>query len=102
MQNCIETNMKLQNEVKPKKKCNICGKSLKVYNMKKHIKEVHKKVKENRCDICDQSFSRPWVLKKHMKSKHSETEKFECDTCKRIFNTREYLEKHVKAMIFHY
>jgi uncharacterized Zn-finger protein len=52
-----------------------CGKDF--YNkwtLKKHVREVHLKLKKWKCDICDEAFVRNNHLQKHLEKVHRKAE----------------------------
>ena len=52
-------------------KCELCDKSFsRAGDLKRHINCVHEGLKNHKCDLCDKAFSQPWTLKKHVNSVH--------------------------------
>ena len=66
---------------KEKINCDICGKLVKFYHLKDHVKEVHEKVKDHHCEMCDKSFSRSNLLKSHIKISHEKIKNYNCASC---------------------
>ena len=64
-----------------------------------HIKEVHERIKNHKCDLCNRSFSRSFVLKTHQEKVHQIGNKFKentkCDKCGKPFTN---LMKHLNTI----
>ena len=54
--------------------CHVCGKSFSIKSskrdLKRHIKNIHGKIKVNACRFCDKLFGRKDMLKRHIKLVH--------------------------------
>ena len=61
-----------------------------------HIKSVHEKVKNYKCDICDKAFSRYGALKIHVNSVHEELKNHKCDLCDKAYSQLCQLKLHIK------
>ena len=70
--------------------CNECGNQFNSYNIKRHIRVVHKKVKKHSCHICDFVAAEKRTMRVHILSVHQKARPFQCDecdfTCARIDN----------------
>jgi hypothetical protein len=65
-------------------------------NLQKHIKQVHDKVKDHECLTCDMKFSTNVDLRRHIKMVHDKIKNYECLTCDMKFSTNGNLQKHIK------
>ena len=72
----------------PKKfPCDLCPRSFKQSgDLKKHVKEIHQKIKDNFCDHCEMAFCRPYQLKKHVQEVHEKIKNHKCETCGKCFS----------------
>ena len=51
--------------------CETCNKTYaSVYELNRHVKEIHTKAKSFQCSLCDATFSRKYNCKDHIKKKH--------------------------------
>ena len=66
--------------------------------MKKHIREIHDKEKQFKCEKCPSTFKRAEHLKKHISCVHDKTKNFKCDMCEKVFNRAGHLKVHVKQV----
>ncbi|KAK3908751.1 Zinc finger protein 425 [Frankliniella fusca] len=76
-------------------KCEYCGLLLlgSITNLRRHINEVHTRLKKVMCETCGDVFSRREHLHMHC-FYHHEQYNFCCVECKRVFQTKESYEKH--------
>lgn len=78
--------------------CPICGQKFKrKKNVLIHVRAVHNKEKNFKCDICDRGFYEKTHLNHH-KTTHSDDKPFECDVndCDKKFRTAVALKTHKK------
>jgi uncharacterized C2H2 Zn-finger protein/very-short-patch-repair endonuclease len=66
-------------------------------DLKKHVKQVHDKIKDFRCPQCDYKTSRSGNLKQHIKDVHSKIKDFECHICDYKASQSISLTKHIKT-----
>jgi uncharacterized Zn-finger protein len=67
--------------------------------LKRHIKIVHDKIKEVKCEFCSQLFSLPTTLKMHIKSVHEKIRDLACPECDfKCSQIGGGLNKHIKAV----
>jgi len=71
-------------------------------NFKRHIKQVHDKIKDFVCDRddCKMAFSTKCDLQRHIKQVHDKIKDFVCDRddCKMAFSTNRDLKRHIKQV----
>ena len=63
-------------------KCNFTAKNGR--DLTRHVKAVHRRVKDNICDVCERGFATESYLRKHEKNMHGRNEDdygFKCDLC---------------------
>ena len=66
-----------------KTKCNECLNTfVSQINLKKHIKDVHEKVKDFEREICNQRFARNSSVKNHILVMHKNRDDFPCEYMK--------------------
>jgi hypothetical protein len=58
-------------------------------------KEVHSKIKQFECSLCDKKFNRKNYLRVHIRN-HTGVKQFECSVCNKKFNRRNYLREHIR------
>ena len=62
------------------------------------MKQVHDKIKDFKCDICDFTSSRNVALTRHTKNVHDKIKKYECKICDAKFSENSTLKKHIKSV----
>ncbi|XP_055631146.1 histone-lysine N-methyltransferase MECOM-like [Toxorhynchites rutilus septentrionalis] len=82
-------------------KCPFCGmRKTTMYEVKKHINNVHTKDRVTRtypCDICPSVFSNSGNLNRHVNIVHLEMKPFVCTVCERAFGKSDHLKRHMKT-----
>ena len=73
-------------------KCSICHKEYK--DLYHHVRYVHNKIKNYKCDYCEKAFQAKGLMKNHMASIHL-GEKTKCPICKKDFSV-DNLNRHVR------
>jgi hypothetical protein len=63
-------------------------------SLKRHIKQVHDKTKDFKCDSCEYQASRNEDLKKHIKMVHDKIKDFKCNNCRYETSTSGSLNRH--------
>ena len=76
--------------------CDICGKSMRRFRMKKHKKLVHEKVKEHECTSCGKRFGEKSGLKSHIQMIHEDT-KHACEQCGKLLSSKQAVIVHVQT-----
>ena len=61
-------------------------------SFKRHVIDVHLKIRERKCDDCGSKFSNHYCLKEHIKSVHQQA--YKCSKCGSIFSRNFELKKH--------
>ena len=78
--------------------CEICNKLFTgascESNMKIHIRFVHKKEYEVKCDLCKKEFRNPHDLRRHVNGYHNKIKVAKCDACGKSFSEVRYLQFH--------
>ncbi|KAJ8913557.1 hypothetical protein NQ315_017108 [Exocentrus adspersus] len=59
-------------------------------------KDLKKRKKHYRCDLCELSFSKVWKYNKHLK-KHAVDKKFVCTYCNQAFKQSYHLREHITS-----
>lgn len=81
--------------------CPYCCKTFKQSsNQKKHIRQVHFKLKPYGCEVsgCGKNFSQKSVLRTHFKTVHMGERPFSCPRCIRKFSDKSNMRKHVRNL----
>ena len=76
------------------KKCHLCSKmyvSMPALSM--HLQTHYRKFK---CNVCEKTFSRSWLLQNHMRL-HTGEKPFDCNTCGKKFSDKSNLRSHMKT-----
>ena len=81
-------------------KCNHCPyTSLVIQHMKRHIKRVHKKIRDQECDECNYAATDKWILSQHKQNVHKVNDKkFKCETCSYTTSKKYHLKIHVEGV----
>ena len=82
-------------------KCELCEyKCASNYDLQRHIKQVHDKIKDFECTECNYKCSTNSTLQKHIKAVHDKIKDFECDfeDCKHTCSSNGNLQKHIKQV----
>jgi len=77
--------------------CNNCHQEFSlVANLKRHVKQVHEKVKAFECPTCHAVFGRLQQFKKHMASSHKQMQTSECSICQKQIRSGKEMRIHMK------
>ena len=91
-------------------KCQMCGKTFPVGNLRWHILTEHCQIRNNKCSLCGHNFVDKNTLETHMKENHLSMSlshakyvneifrKFECSYCMKRFEMKTGLFNHVKSI----
>ena len=78
--------------------CNFCEKKFTLRRLKRHIKGVHEKTKDNLCKICNKFFSDEWISN-HIKTVHEKIKNSgKWEFCEKSFCKSYYLKLHIKKV----
>jgi hypothetical protein len=66
--------------------------------LKRHIKSVHDKIKDFKCELCDYTCSLNSDLKRHIKSVHDKIKDFKCELCDYTCSKNSNLKEHIKQV----
>nr|CAH7757645.1 unnamed protein product [Callosobruchus chinensis] len=78
-------------------KCETCGKMyFTKYDLKKHDRMTHKKLRPHICEFCGTGLSSPYALRTH-KRQHTNEKPFVCDHCNERFTVKVSLKSHLKS-----
>uniref|UniRef100_A0A6P7F2K6 Gastrula zinc finger protein XlCGF52.1-like n=1 Tax=Diabrotica virgifera virgifera TaxID=50390 RepID=A0A6P7F2K6_DIAVI len=78
--------------------CDICGKSfLTFYNLNKHKKMTHQKLRPFECEQCQRKFSSKFALRTHERQ-HTQDMPFTCNICGQSFRQKVSLKGHRKTV----
>ena len=72
--------------------------TLKTTDLGKHIKTVHEKIKDFKCEICEKAFISNSDLKRHINAVHAKTKNFGCTQCGKCFSQSGHLNQHIKSV----
>ena len=67
-----------------------------IFVMRRHVLEVHEKIRSHQCNLCSASFTNIGNLKRHIKSKHDKTKEI-CIICKKFFKS-ESMKRHIQSV----
>lgn len=64
--------------------CLICGKSVPIPGLDKHIRAAHTSLEKIVCDICGKVLCNKWAHQQHYEAEHVYTDqRVQCDICKK-------------------
>ena len=66
-----------------------------------HVKRMHNKIKNHRCQICEVRFASTSDLIGHIKRQHEGIKEFSCYSCEYAAVTSSDLKRHIKAIHKH-
>ena len=79
-----------------------CDKCNKIFtaksDLKRHIKQVHDKIKDVKCDKCEYTCSTNCNLKQHIKYIHEKIKDIKCSKCQYACSTNSGLKVHIKMV----
>lgn len=75
--------------------CEFCGKIF--VNLRSHIQQVHLKVKNHKCSVCDKEFGKRSGLVRHTMTVHEKMKLWPCDVCEKSFGEKTQLLRHRKT-----
>ncbi|XP_070505290.1 zinc finger protein 91-like [Chironomus tepperi] len=76
--------------------CEVCGILVDSNKYERHKKYGHKENKDNRCNLCDKTFTSAYNLQYHM-AHHINARSFLCNECPKAYNTAADLAQHQRA-----
>ena len=80
----------------------ICDKCQKHFNkrhrLKRHIKEVHLRIRNFECEQCKRTFNNKAHLKTHVELVHEKLKKFRCEECGWLFGKKVNLKTHIEVV----
>lgn len=99
-----DTHNRIPNESERKYVCGICGRTFIEERCLKGHYLVHSDEKPFKCDLCTNSYKRPYALKVHQKQKHDigtvavpeRVKKFACEQCNARFYANTLLQAHMR------
>ena len=64
--------------------------------MNRHIRTVHEKQKDHKCDLCGNEYFEKKRLSEHIKRDHDKIRDEKCNQCGKQYFTKELLKSHVR------
>merc|ERR1711971_1073703 len=75
--------------------CPECNKKLKQKSYRSHVR-THTGVKQFKCDLCDDRFTRRNDVMRHKRLIHEKPRDFQCEQCQKYFVSQENLDLHIE------
>eukprot|EP00189_Rhodosorus_marinus_P003381 CAMPEP_0113966658 /NCGR_PEP_ID=MMETSP0011_2-20120614/8445_1 /TAXON_ID=101924 /ORGANISM="Rhodosorus marinus" /LENGTH=530 /DNA_ID=CAMNT_0000979351 /DNA_START=21 /DNA_END=1613 /DNA_ORIENTATION=- /assembly_acc=CAM_ASM_000156 len=83
----------------PRPECHICGATFsRKYEVNRHIKIVHRAVKDHVCHICNRAFALRQHLNSHIDAVHEKKRDCICKICGMGFPTEAKVNRHVRCV----
>jgi hypothetical protein len=80
-------------------KCELCEYTCRSnWDLQKHIKMIHDKIKDYECDLCEYKCSQNSNLQQHIKIVHDKSKDYECDKCEFKCSINSHLQTHIKMV----
>ena len=80
-------------------KCSLCPyKSNRQYDIEKHIKRMHLKIKNHKCTTCDYTCASISDLNRHIKQVHNKIKNHKCTKCEYACSLKSCLTDHIIAV----
>ena len=77
-------------------RCDLCQRPFKqISHLKRHIRDVHEKIKTHTCPVCKECFARKEALKDHVKT-HRGERSFICSECGKRCSRQSDLTEHMR------
>ncbi|KAL7044370.1 hypothetical protein ACKWTF_001895 [Chironomus riparius] len=76
--------------------CEVCGKLIDRNKYERHRKYGHKENKDNKCDLCNKTFTSAYNLQYHL-AHHVNARLFICNECPKAYNTASDLAQHQRT-----
>jgi len=78
--------------------CDLCEKLVLNSSLKKHIKDVHDKVKGFECPHCNKMFGQSSSVKEHILARHQNERPYQCQVCTKTFAHKANFTRHMKTV----
>ena len=66
--------------------------------MEEHIRIIHERRKDFKCEFCAVSTSTSYGLKSHINAIHKKLKKYKCDSCEKMFMNLSNMKKHASSV----
>ena len=86
-------------KVENQNRCTICDSTFSLKsNLKIHLTTVHENSDEFKCDICRRTFEHECSLHNHVKTTHGSMNAVGCKSCGKSFKLKSSLKRHVETL----
>ena len=97
-----ESNMKDQINIvhKMRMQCEQCDdySAYSKYHLRRHVKAVHDKIRDEACGLCDFRASHKSVIKRHIKAVHDQNRDHACEICSFRTSLKYNLKMHINSV----